>query len=282
MESKISSALKLKFPPVALRFSDAKPADAKEFKPGKWGCVMWLLSAAAKGKSAAASAETFGCQGGGVGLGFGDRNREFPGGREGFCRFLSTGNDQTEQGRAIAEKIKPYMRPENHENFLHGERYIKSPELVEKFVDGLPITQIPTKYVVMQPLSILSADARPEVVVFLADPDQLAALVVLANYGRGDNQNVIIPYAAGCQTIGIYPYQEARSDRPRAVVGLTDLSARLYLRRLLGGDLLSFAAPLALFQEMEANVPGSFLEMPTFKKLMALRDASAPPLEEED
>ena len=37
-------------------------------------------------------------------------------------------------------------------------------------------------------------------------------MVVLANYDRGDNHNVIIPYAAGCQTIGIYPYQEAQVE----------------------------------------------------------------------
>jgi hypothetical protein len=42
-------------------------------------------------------------------------------------------------------------------------------------------------------------------VVFFVDPEQLSALVILANYSRCDNQNVIMPYAAGCQTIGIYP-----------------------------------------------------------------------------
>jgi hypothetical protein len=91
---------------------------------------------------------------------------------------------------------------------------------------------------------------------------------VLANYGRGDNENVIMPYAAGCQTIGIYPYREARSERPRAVVGLTDLSARVYVRRQLDGNLMTFALPPAMFEEMEANVEGSFLESHTWKTLL--------------
>ncbi|MCX5822240.1 MAG: DUF169 domain-containing protein, partial [Deltaproteobacteria bacterium] len=82
------------------------------------------------------------------------------------------------------------------------------------------------------------------------------------------NENAIIPYAAGCQTIGIYPYQEAESDRPRAVVGLTDLSARVYIRKQLGDNLLSFAMPLALFNEMEANVAGSFLQRHTWQELL--------------
>ncbi len=91
------------------------------------------------------------------------------------------------------------------------------------------------------------------------NPDQLSALTVLANYARGDNENAIIPYAAGCQTIGIYPYREAASARPRAVVGLTDLSARLYVRKQMGDPhLLTFTVPFALFEEMERSVPGSF------------------------
>ena len=109
---------------------------------------------------------------------------------------------------------------------------------------------------------------KPEVVIFFADPDQLSALVVLANYGRGDNENVIIPYAAGCQTIGIYPFREAGTDRQRAVVGLTDLSARVHIRKQLGDHLMTFAMPLTMFEEMEDNVAGSFLERPTWMTLV--------------
>ncbi len=107
----------------------------------------------------------------------------------------------------------------------------------------------------------------PRAVIFLADPDQLSALVVLANYAREGNENVFIPYAAGCQAIGIYPYQEAASENPRAVIGLTDLSARLNLRSQIGDNLMTLTAPWKLFREMEQNVKGSFLEMHTWKKL---------------
>lgn len=105
-------------------------------------------------------------------------------------------------------------------------------------------------------------------VVFLVDPDRLAALVVLANYDRGDGDGVVIPFAAGCQAIGILPYREARSDDPRAVVGLIDISARAYIAPQLGGGLMSFAAPFSLFERMEANVAGSFLERATWRKLV--------------
>jgi uncharacterized protein (DUF169 family) len=271
MESVIAKSIHLAYHPVALVWSDEKPIGAMQFQENKWGCVMWLAAHAAKGKVAVADSKSFGCFGGGVGLGFGNQYKNFPGGEEGFCHFLSTGNAGREGGPELAEKIKPYMTKESYENFLHGERYVKSPGLVEKFVKSLPLMEIPAKYVVFQPLNdVDSAQEKPQTIIFFVNPDQLSALVVLANYGRGDNENVIIPYAAGCQTIGIYPYREAKSAKPRAVVGLTDLSARVYIRKQLNDPhLMTFAAPFALFEEMEQNVPGSFLERHTWQSLMS-------------
>ena len=68
MESKIASPIRLELEPVALVWADEKPEGAMEFVPGKWGCVLFLLAAAAKGKTAVASRETFGCFGGGVSI----------------------------------------------------------------------------------------------------------------------------------------------------------------------------------------------------------------------
>ncbi|MRR15293.1 MAG: hypothetical protein EG826_02425 [Deltaproteobacteria bacterium] len=271
MKSQIAEAIRLKYQPVALLWSDEKPEGAMQFSEGKWGCVMWLAISAAKGKAAAADRKTFGCVGGGVGLGFGNQYQSFPGGEEGFCHFLSVGNAARPGGAEMAEKIKPYMTRESFDHFLHGERYIKSPELVHRFLEALPMTSVPCRYVVFKPLSDVDpAKEKPQAVIFFVNPDQLSALVVLANYGRGDNENVTIPYAAGCQTIGIYPYREAAQAKPRAVVGLTDLSARVYARKQLGNpNFMTFAVPLALFEEMEQNVPGSFLTRPTWQSLLS-------------
>jgi len=272
LKSLIAEKLKLKFEPVAVVFSNEKPAGARQFKEGKWGCVMFMLAAAARGQTAVFDRKTYGCQGGGVGLGFGNQYKVFPGGEDGFCYFLSVGNDQWEQGRQTAEQVKPFLRPEAYDDFVHGERYLKSPELVRKFIEILPMVDIPYEYVIFQPLKDVDPDkTRPEVIVFLGDMDQVSALTVLANYDREHNENVIHPYAAGCQNIGIYPYREAKSAQPRAVLGLNDLSARVALKRLLKDDLMSFAVPFQMFQEMEANVPGSFLERNTWKELMELK-----------
>ena len=105
MQSKISSAIRLKYPPVALVWSDKRPEKAVQFKKGKWGCIMWLVASAAKGKTSVCDRETFGCFGGGVGVGFGNQYKNFPGGEECFCHFLSSGNEKWEKGRQTADMV---------------------------------------------------------------------------------------------------------------------------------------------------------------------------------
>lgn len=263
MNSVIAHAIKLQTSPVALLLTDDKPAGAVQFESGKWGCVMSMFGAAAtKGRTAVFDRETFGCFGGGVGLGFGNVYEKFPGGVEGFCRFLSNGNAGWDAGEKIAAGMAAGgARAEFVHHFLHGERYKKNPELVKAFVAALPITEIPTRYAAFVPLAAVDpAEREPESVTFVVTADQLAALVVLANYDRPGLDNVFTTFVAGCQAIGILSYREARAPEPRCVVGLIDLSARQYLRPQAGRETLTFTMPYRRFLEMEANVAGSFLE----------------------
>ncbi|MDX9710086.1 MAG: DUF169 domain-containing protein [Trichloromonas sp.] len=273
MESKIAKAIGLKYNPVAVVLADDKPENALQFKPGKWGCVMFLFANAAKGKTAAFDAQTYGCWGGGVGLGFGNAYEQFPGGVDCFTRFLSSGNKQWEKGRQIGASLAGAARKEFADDFLEGERFVKNPELVDQWLkEELPIMEIKSRYVLFKPLSDTNPVAeKPENVVFTVDTDQLSALVILANYERQGTENVIIPQAAGCQQIGIIPWNEAKSENPRAVVGLTDISARKNVRKLLGAEYLSFAMPWKMFLEMESNVEASFLDRDTWQSLQDSR-----------
>ncbi len=272
MESSIAKAMALKYEPVAIILTDEKPKQARQFKEGSFSCVMFMLAAAVRGQTAVFDRKTFGCPGGGTGLGFGNQYKNMPGGEEGFSYFLSVGNEKWEAGMKLIEQIKPFVSEQIYDDIVHGERYLKTPELVMKFIECLPIIDVPFEYVVFKPLREVDPEQeRPEVIVFLADMDQLSALVALANYGRDDNENVIIPQAAGCQSIGIYPFREAQSERPRAMVGLVDISARVAIKRQLKDDVMSFAVPFAMFQEMEADVPGSFLERNTWRELTKLK-----------
>jgi hypothetical protein len=265
MNSSIAAALKLTLEPVALIWTDDLPDGATQFESGKWGCVMALLASASKGKVVAFARDTFGCVGGGVGLGFGNQYINFPGGEHGFCNFLADGNDKTAQGISIADAMAAAgARPEFCNHFLHGERYRKTPELVRQFLSLLPIMDIPTKYVVFKPLAAVTPDERPVSVTMFVTPDQLSATVILANYDCAVQDSVIIPHAAACQVTGILSYAEEISEQPRCLVGLTDLSARKYLKTSLGSNLMSFTIPFKRFLEMEENVAGSFLESETW------------------
>jgi hypothetical protein len=269
MRSLIAEAIKLGPQPVALVWADQEPDKTIQFKPQHWGCVVSLFAAAAtRGITGAFDRQTYGCWGGGVGLGFGNQYEGFPGGMDCFCRFLSTGNEDSEQGRPIGEEMRSSGYGRMSDDFLKGERYIKSPEGTRRFIESLPMRDIPAKFVVVRPLDQIDPE-KDDVknVTFFVDPDGLSALVILANYERPEAENVIIPWAAGCQVFGICAYRELDREHPRGLIGMTDISARKNVRATLGENALSFTAPWPLFQEMERNVEGSFLGRETWRAL---------------
>lgn len=240
MDSIIARELRLRYQPVAVIFTDERPEGALQFREGTWGCAVAMFSAASKAKTAIFDRTTTGCTGGIVGLCFGSKYEEVPGGIE---HFLSTGRG---------------------EGYPEGEAYKKTPELARTFVDELPITDIPQKYVVFKPLSEVDPEQEtPVLVSFYAAPDQISALVVLANYGRPGGDNVIVPFSSACSTLCLIPYAESLKPRPRAVIGITDVTARPYV----DPDILAFTVPWAMFGQMEADVPGSFLEKSSWKKV---------------
>ena len=269
MNSKITDAIGLKTNAVALIWSDTRPEDAISFKSGRWGCAMAVFAAvAAKGRVGAFSRETYGCWGGGVGLGFGNCYQTFPGGIAGFCGFLAGGNRGTEEGRAVGEQIATWGVPSMAEDFLEGERYLKTPQATERFLESVPMRDIPAKYVVIKPLNLADPDKEDiKSVTFFVDPDQLSALVILANHTDPQRENVGVPWAAGCQVIGIYGYRELEREHPRALIGMTDISARYTVRASLGKNLMSLTAPWPRFLEMERNVDSSFLHRQTWRDL---------------
>ena len=73
MKSNISEALNLKHEPVAVILTNEKPKDAVQLAKGKFGCVMAMFAGAVQGKQAVFDRNTFGCPGGGTGLGFGNQ-----------------------------------------------------------------------------------------------------------------------------------------------------------------------------------------------------------------
>jgi hypothetical protein len=254
MESRLQATVHLETEPVAVLYGDEMPEEAVKFPRGKWGCVVSMFVAASRGAVVAYDSKTHGCRMGGVSLCLRDRAAEPMGGLD---YYLSHGRGE---GYPADER------------FPEGERYIKTPELAREFIDNLPPVEIPQPFVILKPVSKVDlAQDEPVLAAMFADPDQISALHFMANYDQPGIDNVIMPWGAGCHTLSAYPFHEAQSERPRAVVGCVDISVRKYF----DSQKLSFTVPWAMFMRMEQNVPGSFLVRDSWQQLLSRRQRRA-------
>jgi hypothetical protein len=138
---------------------------------------------------------------------------------------------------------------------MEGERYKKSPELVEQYLKDRPPFQAPGKHLVFKRWDKFRADEQPLAVIFFAAPDVLAGLFTLANYDVAHPDGVIAPMGSGCASIITYPYLEANSENPRCILGMFDVSAR----PRVPASTLTFAIPMERFEQMVRNMDESFL-----------------------
>ncbi|MBN1376689.1 MAG: DUF169 domain-containing protein [Dehalococcoidia bacterium] len=131
-------------------------------------------------------------------------------------------------------------------------------------LEFMPAIDLPCKYLIFKPLHEVDIyKEHPELIIFLTNPDQLSALVVLANYSRSNNHSVAITGGSACISICLYPFNESKAAEPRAVIVLTDITVRHYLEP----DILSFTVPYKMYLQMEADATGSFLTKQPWKEL---------------
>jgi hypothetical protein len=190
-------------------------------------CMIGQLGVVLKGKTLSFTGETIGCFGGIRYAGF--PAPDFPY----FNYFLSCGI----------------------EGELEGERYKKTPELVEQYVKDMPVPRAEGKYIVFKRWDKLDESDEPQAVVFFAAPDVLSGLFTLANFRTLDPQAVIAPFCSGCGSIISYPLAERDKENPKAIIGMFDVSARPFVKE----GILSFAAPMNKFRQMVEDMDESFL-----------------------
>ncbi len=138
---------------------------------------------------------------------------------------------------------------------LEGERYKKSPDLVREYMKAHPGFKAPKRYLVFKRWDRIRRDEEPDLVIFFATPDVLSGLFTLANFDRADIHGVVTPMGSGCSSIISYPYLQAQAERPCAVLGMFDVSARPYVPQ----GMLTFTVPMKRFTEMVHNMDESFL-----------------------
>ena len=95
----------------------------------------------------------------------------------------------------------------------------------------------------------------PAAVIFFATPDVLSGLFTLANFDKSEPNGVFCPFSAGCGSVVQYPFLENGSERPQAVLGMFDMSARPCVPK----ETLTFSVPMKKFQHMAGNMEESFL-----------------------
>ena len=220
--------------PIVFFYTDAEDGIPAAPTPSGHRCIIGVLAQIRNGRALRFEADSCGCWGARRYLGF--TQEESPN----FEYFLSYG---------IPGK-------------LEGERYKKSPELVRAWMGKRPGFAAPARFIVFKRWDMLEAQDAPEGVIFFARPDVLSGLFTLANYDEPEDA-VLAPFAAGCGTIIQHTYLEGKSGRPRAILGMLDVSARPYVP----ADTLSFAVPMAKFQRMIDNMEESFLITPSWAQV---------------
>jgi uncharacterized protein (DUF169 family) len=221
--------------PISFYYTD-NPGDSTIVpSKGKWNCLICELQKVMAGQSLAFSSESLKCGGAKRYLGFADRMRP------NFEYFLSCGI----------------------ENEMEGERYIRTPQLVRELMEKQKKLAIKEKYIVFKRWDNLVENDNPDVVIFFATPDILSGLFTLANFDQSEPNSTITPFGAGCGSIVYYPFIEKGSQRPRAVIGMFDVSARKCVQE----GVLTFSVPMIKFTKMISYMDESFLITDSWKKV---------------
>jgi hypothetical protein len=146
---------------------------------------------------------------------------------------------------------------------LEGERYKKTPEMVEELMAKAPKFEAPARNIIFKRWDKLEPGDEPAVVIFFATADVLSGLFTLSGFATADHLAVIAPFAAGCGSIVQYPYLEMKAENPRAVLGMFDVSAR----PCVPADVLTIAIPMPKFERMVADMEESFLITESWDKV---------------
>lgn len=221
--------------PITFYYTDDEGCAQKASAPVGHRCILGPLARVRKGESLCFDSEAAGCGGARRYLGFSDEiGPDFP-------FFLSYG---------IAGKVE-------------GERYKRSPELVEKFLQHSTLFKAPGRFIVFKRWDSLNEFDEPECVICFAHPDVIAGLFTLANFDYEEPNGVFAPFAAGCGTIVQYPYLEKCAERQRGVLGLFDISARPFVDK----NELTMSFPMTRFLQLIEYMEESFLITPSWEKV---------------
>ena len=253
MTNLICDMIGLESRPVAIYRQPSIPDDAR-IPSGHCTVPSLFVHCARFGRKCASDSEHSPCHGSKSGFGFGG---------------ISNRQNSAWSASTVPEEVRATQKHKGS-----GQSYFKTPEIaliqmgpIKDYGDG-------TDVIVFQDVDEAEAEGRPiEVVAFLADPTSVSALVQLASFSKETpGPAAVMPYGHACQQIYAIPRAEGESDDPHAVIGMTDMYARRFIRR----EELSFAVPYKLYRRMVDDVDASFLRKEKYLENLSKAKRDAP------
>lgn len=218
--------------PLAFEYRDGPGTAHLVPQPDGWRCLLCQLGRARNGTPLAFDDRSVTCRGGKMYTGY--ATERFPG----FRHFLSHGQ----------------------EGVVEGERYKRTPEIVDRWSELIPPFDSSGKHLVFTRWDQLAESDNPAAVIFFARPEVMSGLFTLANFDRSDPYGVVSPMGSGCSSIVYYPWLEQQKDDPKVVMGMFDPSARKCVQL----DVMTIAFPMKRFENVVGFMEESFLITPTW------------------
>lgn len=222
--------------PIVFYLAEGDGTVERATPPRDWRCIVCDLARVRRGKSLAFDESSIACPGARYYMGY-TRER-----RPEFRYFLSCGIP----------------------GVVEGERYKRSPEIVDEMDRKAEYLSAEGRHYIFKRWDLLAENEDPEVIIFFAGPEEISGLFTLANFDQSDpNGGVIAPFGSGCSSVIHYPLLEQRKERPRAILGMFDPSARPCVPL----NILTFAVPMGKFMQMIECMEESFLITATWERM---------------
>lgn len=220
--------------PFVLMYSQDPLNSKKVSAKNKRNCLVYIVSYARSGNDIYIESDSLNCCGAQKSLGF-DTHTDLS-----SAYLMANCYDTENMGKDCKKQSK------------------KLPEWAEQ----LPTIHAPGPKAVFKRWDRLEQRDPPDVVTFIADPNELSALLTMANFEEASPHTAKIPFCPGCASLTLFPMQERFSGNLSPIVGMVDVSTRPYVPQ----STFSFSVPFEKFERMVKNMDSSFLAHETWQK----------------
>lgn len=220
--------------PFVLMYSQDPLESKKIYSKNNQDCLAYMISHARSGNNIYIESDSMNCSGAKKSLGF-DTHTDL---------------------------LSAYLMANCYDTEHKGKYCKKQSNKIPEWAEQLPTLHAPAPKAVFKRWDRLKERDTPDVVTFIADPNELSALFTMANFEEASPHAAQIPFCPGCASLTLFPMRERFSGALRPIVGMLDVSTRPYVPQ----SSFSFSVPFEKFERMVENMDNSFLANETWQK----------------